>query len=65
MQKVTADFDICQGFGNCAMNAPDLFDLDENDVVVVLKDEIPDEQRGYAENAVRSCPVSALTLETK
>jgi ferredoxin len=65
MQTVTADFDICQGFGNCAMNAPDLFDLDDNDVVVVLKSEIPDEERGYAETAVRSCPVSALKLEPK
>lgn len=63
MYKLTAEFEICQGFGNCAMNAPDLFDLDDNDVVVLLREEVPDEERGHAENAVRSCPVSALTLQ--
>ena len=47
------------------MNAPDLFDLDDDDMVVVLKDEVTEEERAHAEQAVRSCPVSALTLEAQ
>jgi ferredoxin len=63
MYAVRADRDVCQGFGNCVMNAPDLFDLDDNDVVVLLKEEVPEDERAHVEQAVRSCPVSALTIE--
>lgn len=65
MYAITVDIDACQGFGNCAMNAPDLFDVDDNDVVVVLQDEISDDAHPHAEEAVRSCPVSALALESR
>jgi len=63
MLRIKADLNVCQGFANCVMNAADLFDIDENDVVVVLKEEISEEERAHAEQAVRSCPVTALTLE--
>ena len=53
---------MCQGFANCVMNAPDVFDIDDNDMVVILKAEVPDEQRALLEHAVRSCPVSALSI---
>ena len=65
MYRLKADFDVCQGFANCVMNAPDLFDIDDNDIVVLLKDEVPDEELAHAEEAVRSCPVTALSIEAK
>ena len=61
--RLSADFEVCQGFANCVMNAPDLFDIDENDVVVLLVTEVGEDGRAHAEQAVRSCPVSALTIE--
>ena len=63
MYVLRADIEACQGFANCVMNAPDLFDIDDDDVVVLLRVEIPDELRAHAEQAVNSCPVSALTIE--
>jgi len=62
MYRLSADFGVCQGFGNCVASAPELFELDDNDVVVLLKTEIADAERADAEHAVRSCPVAALTL---
>lgn len=63
--KILAEYDVCEGFANCTMNAPDLFDLDDNDVVVLLKDEVSDEEYAHANEAVRSCPVKALKLEAQ
>jgi ferredoxin len=62
MYKLTAEYEVCQGFANCSMNAPDLFDLDD-DVVVLLREEVEDEEYAHADQAVRSCPVTALKLE--
>lgn len=63
--RIKAELDVCQGFGNCVVNAPDLFDLDDDDVVVVLRDLVDDAERAHAEHAARSCPVSALTIEAE
>jgi ferredoxin len=63
MYRISAELDVCQGFANCSMNAPDLFDLDENDVVVLLRDEVSDDEFAHADQAVRACPVTALKLE--
>ena len=60
---IHANVDVCEGFANCTMNAPELFDLDENDIVVVLRRDVSEHERAYAEAAVRSCPVSALSIE--
>lgn len=56
------DADVCQGFGNCVMAAPDLFDLDDNDLAVILRADVPDSERSHVEEAVRSCPVRAIEI---
>jgi ferredoxin len=58
-----ADFGACQGYANCFDGAPDAYDIDDDGVVVLLKTEITEEERPRIEEAVRSCPVSALTIE--
>jgi 3-phenylpropionate/trans-cinnamate dioxygenase ferredoxin reductase subunit len=63
MYAIKAEFDVCQGFGNCVANAPDLFDLDDDDMVVLLKHEVSEDERPHAEQAIRSCPVTALGLQ--
>jgi ferredoxin len=60
--RIESDTHVCQGFANCVMNAPDLFDLDDEDIVVVLKEEIGDDEFAHADQAVRACPVTALKL---
>jgi ferredoxin len=58
-----ADFTLCQGYANCVDGASDVFDIDDDGVVVLLRDSITDEERPRIEEAVRSCPVSALRIE--
>ncbi len=60
---VSVDRSKCQAYANCLMTAPDVFDLDEDSAIVVLLQENPDESiRPAVEEAVRSCPVQALSL---
>jgi len=60
--RVTADFKACQGYGNCVTGAMDVFDIDDDGTVVLVKAEIPDADRGRVEEAARSCPVNALSV---
>jgi ferredoxin len=62
--RVIADTETCQAYGNCLLEAPDVFDLDdETAAVMVLQVNPPEELRPAVEAAVRSCPVQALTLQ--
>lgn len=63
MAVLKADFDACQGYANCVVAAPDVYDIDDDGTVVLLKATIGDEERAGVEDAVASCPVSALSIE--
>jgi ferredoxin len=61
---VILDTQNCQAYANCLLTAPDVFDLDEDRGIAIIKqDNPPEELRAVVEEAVRSCPVQALTLE--
>lgn len=61
MVKVVADLDVCQGYANCVVSAPDLFDLGDSGKVVVLVEQPKDVS--LARQAVEACPVGALRLD--
>jgi ferredoxin len=58
-----ADFEACQGYANCVDAAPEVYDIDDDGVVVLIRQEITEEERPRIEEAARSCPVNALTIE--
>ncbi|WP_166908568.1 ferredoxin [Mycobacterium sp. DL440] len=60
--KVEADQDACIASGNCVMVSDVVFDQDDDGVVKVLVDEVPDNEIGHAREAVKLCPASALKL---
>ena len=57
---ITADRDVCIGAGMCVMTAPEVFDQDDDGIVVLLEGEIPAEQADAAVRAVANCPSGAL-----
>ena len=63
MPLVKADLALCQGYAHCVIAAPDVFDIDDDGVVVVLRASVGEEEREKVEEAARSCPVSALEVE--
>ena len=63
MATVKADLSLRQGYANCVVAAGDYFDIDDDGKVVLLQLEVPDAERTRVEEAARSCPVSALSVE--
>lgn len=64
MALVKADLDLCQGYANCVVAADDVFDLDDDGLVVVLRKEVSGSEMDRTSDAARSCPVAALRVET-
>lgn len=62
MAKLTADLELCQGYGNCITTAADVYDIDDDGKVVLLVQTIPEADRARVEAAARSCPVGALAV---
>jgi ferredoxin len=60
--KVTADRDVCIQAGNCVMSAPAVFDQDDDGIVLVLVDEVPDDELIRVCQAVKLCPSQALQV---
>ncbi len=61
--KLTVDPDVCQGYGLCHDEAPELLELDEGGFAQVPGDgEVPDSLVAVAEKAVSMCPARALSL---
>jgi ferredoxin len=61
--RVRVDLDKCQGYGNCVLAAPDIFDVDDSNLVVLLADPIPDDRAADVRQAVRECPTGALAVD--
>ncbi|WP_205698783.1 ferredoxin [Conexibacter sp. SYSU D00693] len=61
--KVIVDSSRCDAHGDCVMAAPDVFALDEDHVVLLLDPTPGEEQRSCVEDAVRRCPVQAISID--
>ncbi len=61
--KIVVDFDLCEANAVCMKVCPEVFEVDENDFLIV-KDENPSEDlRAKVEESVRRCPRQAIKLE--
>jgi ferredoxin len=65
MMKVFVDATKCELHGECVMAAPDVFEIDEDDVdaVTVLNPEPGENLRNAVEEAALMCPVAAIRIE--
>lgn len=61
--KIHLDLSLCNGYGNCVMEAPQEFDLDdESGKAVLLREEADEDARQRLESAVAVCPMQAISL---
>jgi ferredoxin len=60
--RVIVDFDRCESNALCMAAAPEVFEVRDDDFLYVLNEEPGEELRQQVEEAVRSCPRSAITL---
>jgi 3-phenylpropionate/trans-cinnamate dioxygenase ferredoxin reductase subunit len=56
------DLGLCQGYANCINVAPDIFDLNDDDQVMLLRADVEAADQPRIEDAVHGCPVSALSI---
>ncbi|MDX6234499.1 MAG: hypothetical protein QOH68_3607 [Nocardioidaceae bacterium] len=61
--NLTVDRDGCTSCGDCALAAPDVFDLDDHDAkVVLLLSEPPESARVAVGQAIRDCPAKVIYM---
>ena len=60
--KVVVDWGLCDGHGACASEAPEVFELDDDDNLLLLREDISAELLPKVEAAVRACPKRALSV---
>lgn len=59
--KVVVNKDNCIGCGACEALCPEVFQLDDDGLSTVIKDEITSELEDTVHEAVESCPTSAIS----
>ncbi len=59
--RIVVDRDRCEGNAICVGIDPELFQLDEDEYVVVKADVIPEDALERAEQAIAECPRAALS----
>jgi len=62
MKKVEVDFGLCESNGVCMGIIPEVFLLDDEDYLHVLKDEVTPENEEQIRDAVRQCPRQAISI---
>jgi ferredoxin len=60
--RVEVDYALCESNGACVLEAPEIFDLDDDDNLLVLQDVPAEALRAKAEAAVRACPKRAIVI---
>ena len=60
--RVTADRSVCVGAGLCALTAPEVFDQDDDGLVVVLRAEPGSDNQATAREAGNICPSGAVRI---
>lgn len=58
--KIKVLRDVCIGAGTCVAEAPNTFELDEDDIAIILSTDEDDDEEIMA--AAEGCPVDAIIL---
>ncbi len=61
--RVVVDFDRCQSNAVCQGIAPEIFEVRDDGFLYVLNENPDESHRAQVEEAVRSCPTQAISVE--
>jgi ferredoxin len=62
MMRVEVDLTKCAGHGICESIADDVFEVQDDGIVLVRENERPQSDRDRMQQAVTQCPTAALRL---
>lgn len=61
--KAEIDRDACIGCELCVTICPEVFDMDDEQIAIVIADPIPADVEDTAQEAADSCPTDAIIIE--
>ncbi len=61
--RVIVDRDLCESNGVCEALVPAVFRINDDDELDILEEHPDESLRAKVQDAVRSCPKQALSLE--
>jgi len=61
--KAIVDADLCTGCGLCVETCPEVFEMGDDDVAVVIGDPVPAEAEDTCRQAADDCPVEAIRVD--
>ena len=61
--RVIVDRDLCESNGVCEGLVPEVFQINDEDELDILQEHPDESLRAKVQDAVRSCPKQALSLE--
>ena len=62
--KITVDHSLCEGHAKCMERAPEVFEVDDEDLSQVIATNLDAELLVKVERAVRSCPRQAINVDS-
>ena len=60
--RVVVDWDACESNAICMHEAPEVFEVRDDDYLYLLMEEVPETLRAKVEVAVSRCPKRALSI---
>lgn len=61
--KAKVDRETCIGCELCTTICPEVFEMDDEQIAIVIADPVPANVEDTAKEAEDSCPTSAITIE--
>jgi ferredoxin len=62
--RILVDYEQCETNGLCVAAAPEVFEIDDDDHMVLLVEHPSSELLAKVEEAVRLCPKQALSVQS-
>lgn len=59
---INVDWVRCEGNGVCSLEAPAVFEMTDDDELIVLDEDPGEDQRSAVEAAARACPKRAIAI---
>jgi len=60
--KILVDYDLCEANAKCMQVCPEVFEVDDDDNLILHKETVDDSLKAKVEEAIRICPRQALAL---
>ena len=61
--RIVVDRDRCESNGLCMEAAPEVFELQDDDTLLILQEDPDESLLGKVDDAIRACPKQAISLQ--